>query len=151
MKETPITREDIEEMGLKICHEVHLAATIALALDTMLDDIDKRMKEVKPTLGLKHECKKRYNDFTESVRMCRAQFEQFVEPAIINSGRGDDFADYETRRVFSQELIRLLMLYYEQTRSSGNHAKVFDFLASLDGGRGIFTADDINRFNLGCK
>lgn len=152
MKEDEISDNLAKRIGRNIKHEIHLMYIVSLIVDAMMIDIEWKMRSVDRTLCLRHESKKRLKDWLKKVQDCKDNFETFVAPTIINSGSDDNYKDYERTRVLSQEIARLVMMYYENCASRENHAKVFDFIASLEGGeRGVFTDEDVNRFNLGTK
>lgn len=140
-------------LGRTVSHEINLLYILSLACDAMIFDVEKRMKKVDHTMHLKNEAKMRMRQYLGLLSDCEAQFEHFISPTIISSATKNttDFSSYEHSREFAQEIIRLVMMYYEKCPSFDNHSKAFDMLMKLDGGRGVFTAEDINNFNLGCK
>lgn len=152
MKDERITKEEIESFGTTLPHEVHLLYTLVLACDAMIIDIEHRMKDINETYCFERENKLRLNQYLSKVSGVKTQFENFIQPLIINSSQSDQFKDYEASRVLAQELIRLIMLYYETCKENENSNAVFDFLSKLtDSRRNVFTAKDINHFNLGLK
>lgn len=147
------TDEEIHELSEVIRHETNLLYLIIRAADTIVADLESRLKKYPNNPGITGEVKLRLKQYIGLVGQTAGHFENFVEPVILNAFEGN-WSDYEKTRIFANELIRLLMMYYEKCNTCGyeNHSKVFDLLNSLeDGCLGVFTDMDINRFNLGCK
>lgn len=151
MKEQNIDRSEADNFGKTLKHEVILLYTISLACDAMVFDIERRLRSVDRTTHLKHEARQRMTQYLDLIGKLKSHYEHFIAPSVMKIGEGNGYEDYETLRVYSQELLRLLMLYYEKCDTHDKHASAFDFLASLEGGKGVFTAADINRFDLGCN
>lgn len=153
MKESPVTDEEVRLLGGTISHETNLMYLLARCIDTMMADIESRMRRVNRTFSIKGEVKKRLKEYTHIVEQAGAQFRNFVEPQIMMSCK-EDWKEFEKGRVFANELIRLLMLYYETClKNNGHHIEVFKLLETFIGDRnvGAFEVEDINRFDLGCR
>lgn len=148
-----MTQEDLNLLSGAISHETNLMFLLARAMDTLMADIESRMGMINATYRIKGDVKKRLKEYTRIVEQAGAQFRNFVEPHIMNS-LNDDWKQFEKTRVFANELIRLFMLYYETcAMNNGNHIKVFELMESLmgEGNVGVFSVEDINRFDLGCR
>lgn len=150
-RDNPITDEERALIPRALTHEIYLLYTMTMALDTMVFDIERRFRKVNETYHFEKDAKRNLNRYFNLLEQCKSQYENFICPSIVKVAAEDNYETYEGSRVFSQELIRLLMLYYTQCGNKENHVKVFEFISSLEGGSGVFTTDDINRFDLGCK
>lgn len=147
-----ITDEECLRIPGKIKHKTNLLYLLARCCDLLIWSIQDDFYHTTDKLRLSGEVKLRFSQYSNIIRKAQIHFENFIEPTIIESGAGNNFRDYEESREFSNELMRLLMLYYETCVSNiKNHEKVFDLLCSFEDRKGIFTAEDINKFDLGCK
>lgn len=151
--EKDVTEKEVEMLGRTVSHEINLMYILSLACDAMIFDIERRMRKVDAALHLKNEAKMRMKQYLGLLSNCETQYEHFISPTIIGNAEksAPDFSSYERSREFAQEIIRFIMMYYEKCSPIENHNKVFELLMDLDGGRGVFSAEDINTFNLGCK
>ena len=151
--ERDVTPKEVEMLGQTVSHEINLLYILSLACDAMIFDVEKRMKAIDRTLHLKNEAKMRMKQYLGLISTCEAHFEHFISPTIIVNAEktASDFSSYEHSREFAQEIIRFIMMYYEKCSTIENHNKAFDLLTNLAGGRKVFTAEDINNFNLGCE
>lgn len=150
-KDIPITEEEHAIIPKALTHEIYLLYTLTIALDAMVFDIEKRFRAVKESFHFEKESKRALSRYFELLQQCKAQYDNFICPSIVNVAKKTGYKSYDESRVHAQELIRLLMLYYTQCGKINNHEAVFNFISSLEGGNNIFTEDDINRFDLGCK
>jgi len=155
MKENLITEEDVKLLAGAISHETNLMYILARVMDTLMADIESRMQRVDVKYRIKGEVKKRLKEYIHLVEQCGIQFRNFVEPNIMESVN-EDWRQYERTRGYANELIRLLMSYYETcTKTNDYHGQVFDLLNNfLENGKhnlGVFSVEDINRFDLGCR
>lgn len=150
-KEINLTPDEAKELSGVISHETNMMYLLARCIDILTYDIESRMRKVNATFCVKKEVKKRLKDYANAIHNCEVIFENFIEPKIHESVNGD-WKEVENQRVFCNELLRLILLYYEKCSDSrDNHCQVFDLLDNFKDGIGIFTDADINRFDLGCR
>ena len=154
-KDNKATDVDVKSLGLMISHETNLMFLIARVLDTIMADLERQMAKVKRSYCIRGEVKKRLNEYIHFIEQAGAHFSNFVEPHILNSVN-EDWEQYERTRRYANELIRVLMLYYETcSKNDNNHVRVFELfeelLNSSDTNIGAFRVEDVNRFDLGCK
>ena len=149
MKEHRLSEAEIDLMGKKIPHEVHLMYTLALSMDAILFDIERRMAFFGNYY--RQEPKHRVKEYLGKVKDCQDYFEAFLTPTILHGCTDPRFKDYDRTRAYSQELVRLIMLYYETVTTPEKSAEVFNLMADFGHGRNVFESGDINHFSLGCK
>lgn len=148
MDENKLSQEEIDNLGLVIPHLTHLAYLVSMVVDLFVMDIDRRLRDVNKRYGLRREVKMRMSGYVKKIKECATYFENFIEPTIIENGKDNQWQDYELCRMFSNELARVVMLYYEKTVSKDNSDKIIDFMLSIPDERNAFKVEDINRFNL---
>lgn len=152
MKENKITIEDVNSLSKSIKHKTHLMFLISRCCDLLCWDIENDLRKISHNYCLQKEVKMRFSQYEDTIEKASAQFENFIDPITIHSSSSDGFKDYEKTRQFANELVRLLMLYYEKCRMNlDNHIQVFELMENFEDGSGVFTEADINRFDLGTK
>lgn len=145
------TDNEVKTISRKIKHKLNIAFLLMRAVDTFMWDIDNDLRKTNKQFGLSGPIKQRINQLDQKVQACSTHFYNFIEPIIDDATSLQD-GDYDKSREFAQELMRLVMCYYETClRSNENHSKVFDLLSSFEDGAGIFDAEDINKFDLGTR
>lgn len=151
MKEKELTEEMKHSIGGAIPGELYIASLLAMACDALLLDVQRRIDESGLRIHIDKDFKYRLNQYMTSIGRLSSQFEVFLSPHLIKMGAGNGFKNYEASRVSAQEIVRLLMLYLDRCRESGNSHKVFKFLEGIECEDAEFSIDDINRFDLGCR
>lgn len=146
--ESKLSQEEVDNLGVVVPHLTHLMYMVAMVVDMMVIDVDRRLHDVNKRYGLRQEVKMRMSGYVKKVKECMTYFENFIEPTIIDNGRGNQWQDYEISRIYANELARVIMLYYEKTVTKESSDKVFDFLVDLPEERHAFTASVINHYNI---
>lgn len=152
MKENKITEEEMLAISAGIKHKTNLMFLVSRCCDLICWDIENDLRKINNNYKLQKEVKMRFSQYNDTIDKASAQFENFIDPITIGAGSAEGFRDYEKTRQFANELVRLLMLYYEKCRLNlDNHVQLFELLENFDGGSGVFAEADINKFDLGTK
>lgn len=152
MKNNHITDAELQGIPSSVKHKTNILFLLAQCCDLMVWSVEGDLHKLSSRFSLNGDVKRRFGQYREIMEHAQKHFENFIEPQIISSGAADNFGDYEKSRRFANELVRLVMTYYEQCCANvDNHKKVFDLLCSLKGGMGVFSSEEINKFDLGCN
>lgn len=133
-------------------NEMATALLVADALDTILRDVDRRIRSVYAKHGVKVKTPKgEDNIITGLSRYCRAArnasywYFRDIEPRVSEGTFGSYGAQsYDNFNTAASELARVIMMIVDRGQRDDAMGRMFDFIAGLESS-GRFTPDDINR------
>lgn len=126
-----------------------ILARTAFAQDIIINYIDRRLKRLGGTFD--KEMKQTLNRYGKLLRdadiLYDKVFKDMLEKACREEGKPFNVSLYDDIRRNANEVVRLMMLYYDRAYNAENYRRIFEFLFSLPSGH-FFTEEEINRFSI---
>ena len=124
--------------------EVNVLYMMALAMDTILRDADRRMRAIGG--GFKESKRTEFKMFLNAVKSAGMWGERLCED-VAGSTAKSGYKDYDTWLAEANELARLVLLFADKSTEEGASEAVFKALESFNG-EGIVTDGVLERFYL---
>lgn len=164
MEDYKLTKKDKAEMKAAIKEELAkssfpdkltLLVAMITAVDLLRGDIDSHMRAVYYKHGLADSAS-RYmgagmlsgmNEYCRVTERAERLCEEFIEPYQNTVIEESGAAAYDSMRNDAAELVRLMMLYTDRTRSREGYEELMKYMCSLPSA-GVFSEDDIMRHRV---
>ena len=133
----------VDEAVKSVGNLLKLAYNFAQATDVLMSSIALRLRRFG---GMKREKKLAFGRFCKAVEDAAYWFDRAFEGDLEASTCGD-WRKLDGYRQDANELIRAMMLYIDRTVTYQTYEDVIKYLTDMPEG-GLFSSDDINKFNF---
>lgn len=127
-------------------NDLKLAYGFAQAVDILLASVARRLSAFG---GMKREKKMAFNQFRKAVESAAYWYDRAFEGDLEAATCGE-WVKLDGYRQDSNELIRAMMLYIDRTTTYKTYGDLIKHMEDMPEG-GIFSAEDIARFNFRAK
>ena len=125
--------------------EANLIYDLANSIDAIIADMEERYKHLG--MAFKQEKKQAFTSFTDNVRKAHTTALVCFD-ADLKNAYGGDLTGMEIRRLQSNELIKLILLYSDRTAfSEQNYVDIMNFIIDMKGGADMIRQTDLDRFS----